>query len=109
MTIVEKSIAIAAPIEAVFDFHLDQQNLALISPPWMKTKLVREKGEEFGKIVEVEVVQYNIFPSHWIVRTEEFDRPFRLTDLMLSGPMKYFQHTRTFSQPCASLTVCRAS
>ncbi len=104
MTIIEKSIAIAAPIEAVFDFHLDTENLALISPPWLKTKLVRESGEGLGKIIEMDVLQYHIFPSHWLVRIEEYDRPVRLTDLMLSGPMKYFRHSRTFSQPCASLT-----
>src|SRR5438067_692859 len=104
MTTIEKSIAIAAPIEAVFDFHLDQNNLSLISPPWMKTKLIRESGVGRGKIVAVEVVQYNVFPSHWIVRIEEYDRPVRLVDQMLSGPLKYFRHERTFSQPCESLT-----
>lgn len=104
MTIIESSIAIEAPIEAVFDFHTDTKNLGLISPPWMKSKLIRESGDGMGKIIEIQVTQYNIFPSHWIVRIEEFERPFRLTDLVLSGPMKYFKHTRTFSQPCASLT-----
>ncbi len=104
MTIIERSIAIAAPIEAVFDFHTDTKNLGLISPPWMKTKLIRQSGEGLGKIIEMQVIQYNVFPSHWLVRIEEFDRPVRLTDLVLSGPMKYFRHERTFSQPCASLT-----
>ncbi|MDP4220214.1 MAG: SRPBCC family protein [Bacteroidota bacterium] len=104
MTIIESSIAIAAPIEAVFDFHTDTKNLGLISPPWMKAELIRESGKGLGKIIEMRVMQYNFFPSHWLVRIEEFDRPFRLTDLVLSGPMKYFKHTRTFSQPCASLT-----
>ena len=104
MTVIESSVTIAAPIEAVFDFHLEQENLALISPSWMKTKLVRESGVGLGKMVEVEVLQYNIFPSKWVVRIEEYDRPVRLTDLMLSGPMKYFRHERTFTQPCASLT-----
>jgi len=104
MTIIEKKIAIAAPIEAVFDFHTDTKNLGLISPPWVKSKVVRQSGEGLGKIIELQTVQYNVFPSHWLVRIEEYDRPVRLTDLMLSGPMKYFRHERTFSQPCASLT-----
>jgi ligand-binding SRPBCC domain-containing protein len=104
MTIIERSVTIEAPIEAVFDFHTDPKNLALISPPWMKAKLIRESGSGLGKIIEMQMTQYNIFPSHWLARIEEFDRPFRLTDLVLSGPLKYFRHTRTFSQPCASLT-----
>lgn len=104
MTIIESSVVIAAPIEAVFDFHTDTDNLGLISPPWMKSKLIRESGSGEGKMLELQVMQYNIFPSKWIVKIEEFDRPFRITDLMISGPMKYFRHSRTFSQPCASLT-----
>ena len=104
MTIIESSVVIAAPIETVFDFHTDTDNLGLISPPWMKSKLIRESGEGEGKMLELQVMQYNIFPSKWIVKIEEFDRPFRITDLMISGPMKYFRHSRTFSQPCASLT-----
>jgi len=104
MPIIEKSVNIAAPIEAVFDFHTDTKNLGLISPPWMKSELIRETGEGLRKIIEMKVMQYNVFPSHWIVRIEEYDRPVRLADLVLSGPMKYFKHTRTFSQPCASLT-----
>jgi ligand-binding SRPBCC domain-containing protein len=104
MTIIEKSVTIAAPIEAVFDFHLDTDNLGLISPAWVKTKLIREQGDGLGKIIELHTTQYNVFPSHWVVRIEEYDRPVRLTDLMLQGPMKYFRHERTFSQPCASLT-----
>jgi ligand-binding SRPBCC domain-containing protein len=104
MTIIESSVTIAAPIEAVFDFHLDQKNLGLISPPWMKSKLIRTEGEGLGKIIELQVMQYSVFPSHWLVRIEEYDRPVRLTDMMLSGPMKYFRHSRTLSQPCASLT-----
>lgn len=104
MTIIESSVVIAAPIEAVFDFHTDTDNLGLISPPWMKSKLIRESGSGEGKMLELQVMQYNIFPSKWIVKIEEFDRPFRITDLMIAGPMKYFRHSRTFSQPCASLT-----
>jgi ligand-binding SRPBCC domain-containing protein len=104
MTVIEKKITIAAPIEAVFDFHLDQKNLGLMSPPWMKTKLIHESGEGQNKMIEVEMTMYRAFRSRWVVRISEYDRPVRLTDLMISGPMKYFRHERTFSQPCASLT-----
>jgi len=105
MTTIIKSVLILAPIEAVFDFHTDTNNLALISPPWVKSKVVRQSGEGLGKIIELETVQYNIFPSHWVVKIDEYDRPVRITDLMLSGPMKYFRHARTFSQPSAEYTL----
>ena len=104
MSIIEKSVTIAAPIEAVFDFHTDTNNLRLISPPWIAANVVRQEGEGKGKIIELRIIQFGVFPSRWHVSIDEFERPFRITDLMLSGPMKYFRHTRHLTQPCASLT-----
>ncbi len=101
---IESTVNIAAPIEAVFDFHLDTKNLSLISPPWVKAELLREEGSGQGKIIEMKMTMYSAFASKWVVRIEEYDRPWRLTDLVLSGPFKYFKHTRTFSQPCAAVT-----
>ncbi|MEI8135164.1 MAG: SRPBCC family protein [bacterium] len=105
MTVIEKSVLISAPIEAVFDFHLDTDNLPLISPPWVKSKLIRTVGDGLGKMIELHTTIYNTFPSRWVVRIEEYDRPVRLTDLALKGPMKYFRHERTFTQPDASVTL----
>ncbi len=102
--IIERKVAIAAPIEAVYGFHLDFNNLELISPSWMKPKLLRSVGEGKGKTMELEITQYGFFKSIWVVQIEEYDPPFRLADLALRGPLPYFHHIRTFSQPCAEMT-----
>jgi ligand-binding SRPBCC domain-containing protein len=102
--IVERKVAIAAPIEAVYGFHLDFENLEKISPSWMRSKLLRTEGAGKGKILELEITQFSVFTSKWVVRVEEYDPPFKLSDLVLSGPLPYFHHIRTFTQPCAEMT-----
>lgn len=101
---VESEVNIAAPIEAVFDFHLDVANLSKISPPNMRAKLVKDEGFGLGRMLYLEITQFGFFKSRWVVRVDEYDPPFRLTDMVLKGPFPYFRHTRTFSQPEAAIT-----
>ncbi|MBS1902835.1 MAG: SRPBCC family protein [Bacteroidetes bacterium] len=104
---VESAVTIAAPIEAVFDFHLDVANLNKISPPGMSARLVKDEGLGTARTMYLEITQFGLFKSHWIVKIDEFDPPFKLTDLVVKGPFPYFRHSRTFSQPCAALTELR--
>ena len=104
---IESKVNIAAPIEAVFGFHLETKNLRLISPPSTKAELLKETGEALGKQIELKFTQFGAFSSTWVVRIEEYDPPFKLTDLALQSPFPYFKHTRYFSQPCASVTELR--
>lgn len=98
------SIEIATPIEAVFDFHTDTNNLPLIVPPWMKVKNIRQEDEGNEKHIRLEISQFGI-TSEWIVEIAEYDRPRRITDLMIKGPMKRFRHERTFSSPTGGMTI----
>ena len=104
---VERTVQIAAPIQAVFAFHLDFKNLALISPSWMKAELLDEKGMGSEKMMKLRVTQYGVFTSTWVVKIDEYDPPMHLTDLVISGPLPYFRHSRSFHQPsdgCTELT-----
>ncbi len=100
---VESSVTIAAPIEAVYGFHLDVANLSKISPSWISATLVKEEGEGLGKLLYLKMSVFGV-ASNWVVKIDEYDPPFRLTDLVLHGPLPYFRHTRTFRQPSAELT-----
>ncbi len=104
---IESKVSIAAPIEAVYGFHLETKNLPLISPPSMKAELIKESGEALGKEIELKITQFGAFSSIWVVRIEEYEPPFKLTDLALQSPFPYFKHTRHFSQPCAAVTELR--
>lgn len=99
------SVEINASIEAVFDFHTDTSNLPLISPPWMKVRSIQQEGEGLGKRISIVISQFGIFRNRWIVAIEEYDRPRRITDLVIKGPMKRFRHARTFSSPQPGITL----
>ncbi len=96
---VERKVTIEAPIKAVFDFHLDFNNLGAISPSWMKAKLLHEEGFGPSKVLTLRVTQFGVFTSTWVVKIAEYEPPHRLTDLVISGPLPYFKHSRTFSTP----------
>jgi ligand-binding SRPBCC domain-containing protein len=100
----ERTVDIKAPIQAVYDFHLDVKNLSKISPPNMTAELVKSEGLGLGRMLYLRITQFGFFKSRWVVRIDEYDPPYRLTDMVLKGPFPYFRHTRTFSQPHIEFT-----
>ena len=103
------TVEINAPIERVFDFHTDTRNLPLISPPWINAKIIKQEGEGLGKRIELVISQFGIIRSTWVVDISEYDRPNRITDLMIQGPMKYFRHERTLTSPSPGVTILQDS
>lgn len=101
---VERTVFIRAPITAVFSFHLDVKNLSKISPPGMRAELIKEEGLGLGRMLYLKITQFGFFTSKWVVRIDEYDPPNRLTDQVLSGPLPYFRHTRTFKSPHPAFT-----
>ncbi len=99
------TVEINAPIEVVFDFHTDTRNLPLISPPYLKAKIIKQEGEGLGKRIELVISQFGIIRNAWVVEISEYDRPKRITDLVVKGPMKYFRHERTFTSPKQGVTI----
>jgi hypothetical protein len=94
---VRSSVVINAPAEKVFDFHTDTNNLPLIMPGWVKTEVLREEGSGKGKTIQVKMKLFGLLGNRWLVRIDEYDRPVRITDLVLKGPFTYFRHERTIS------------
>lgn len=92
-----KSVVIAAPIEAVFAFHLKPENLRLISPPSVKVVKLRlpERIEE-GSVIELHTRLHGCLPSCWEVEIMELKSPYRLVDVARRSPFKFWRHTHEF-------------
>ena len=99
MPIFERSIEIDAPIQSVYDFHLDTRNAARIA----------SEGQEFVAIIgefplvlggEVEL-QVKMKPMRgvqtWRVRVTELTEPILVVDEMLKGPFAKFRHEHRFA------------
>jgi ligand-binding SRPBCC domain-containing protein len=89
---------VAAPIDEVFAFFDDSANLARLMPPPVRIRVVRvdPSPPQAGSVVEF---RYGIgpFQRSWLVRFEEHVPPERIVDETLSGPMRVFHHTHTFT------------
>ena len=90
---------VAAPIEKVFAFFDDPANLARLMPPPVSIRPVRVAPlpPQAGTVIEF---SYGIGPFRrsWLVRLLEHQAPTRIVDETISGPMKRFHHSHTFSE-----------
>ncbi len=94
----EKTSLIACKIEDLFSFHLDLNNLKVITPENTKVTLI---GELFtpkeGDILRLKTVK-NFIPIVWEVLIQKVQKPHLLVDLALKSPFKYWEHSHIFTQ-----------
>lgn len=107
MATFERSVEIAAPIEAVFDFHLDSRNAAAIAPP--EARVVRVEGDfplRAGATVRMWIRPAPIAPAQeWRVRVAELERPTRLVDVAERSPFAEWRHEHLFRAAGEGRTV----
>lgn len=81
-----RTVEIVAPIEKVFHFHDDPQNLLKISPPGINVKIEHAEPTALGAKIVLKVSQFGIIPMRWEMEFTEYEPPYRMTDEMISGP-----------------------
>lgn len=90
------SCTLNTDIENAFVFHTDARNLPRITPPWIKVDVIsmllpsKEKS-----IIELGIKRFGI-TTEWKIKIDSLQFPHTLTDLMVSGPFRYFKHERHF-------------
>lgn len=85
---------IDAPIDRVFHFHDDTQNLLRITPPHIKVRIEAMGTPGLGYEVALMVRMFGIIPMRWVVRITEYDAPVRMTDEQVSGPFRTWRQER---------------
>lgn len=105
----QRSIIIEAPIETVFHFHDDPQNLLNITPSDVKVELLYATPAGKGQRVSLAVVQFGFFKSRWDVEITEYEPPYRMVDVALHSPFRKWRQERRFeklSEQRTQLTDC---
>jgi ligand-binding SRPBCC domain-containing protein len=94
----EKSVLISAPIDKLFAFHADTNNLPLISPKNIKTKILQisEIPLQKGSTIKLEIKK-GIVKLNWDIVIKDFDPSFIISDLQTKGLFKYWLHKHIFS------------
>jgi len=88
---------IERPIDEVFAFFADTQNLEEITPPWVGFKILSMSTDsiEEGTIIRYRLRLHGI-PVHWRTDICEWNPPYSFVDEQTTGPYKKWRHTHRF-------------
>lgn len=92
-----KKIKIKCEIGEIFNFHLNPENINVISPPGLNAKILEISNNPLkqGSVVKLEVSQLGI-KSVWIIEILEYEYPRVICDMQRSGFFNYWKHYHIF-------------
>jgi ligand-binding SRPBCC domain-containing protein len=95
-----------APGEA-FEFFADAYNLEVITPPWLRFRVVTPGpiAMKAGTLIEYRLRLHGL-PIRWLTRIEVWEPGRRFEDSQLRGPYGAWHHTHAFA-PRGSGTAMR--
>ena len=98
MPVIRSRSRVSAPVDDAFAFFDDPANLARLMPPPVGIRPVRVHPAPPQVGTEIEF-RYGIgpFSRTWLVRYVEHVPGERIVDETLSGPMRRFHHSHTFT------------
>jgi ligand-binding SRPBCC domain-containing protein len=98
METITKSTFINCTVEELFNFHLDTNNIKLITPKHTKVELIdyEEKTYE-GKVVKLKTTRAFV-PINWIVKIEKYQYPNLMVDVAIKSPFAFWEHQHIFTQ-----------
>ncbi len=88
---------IPRPPEEVFAFFAEAQNLARLTPDFLRFHIVTPLPlvMQAGTLLDYRLRLFGM-PFHWRTRIETFEPPRRFTDVQLVGPYRLWHHTHEF-------------
>jgi ligand-binding SRPBCC domain-containing protein len=94
--ILESRVWLAKPRAEVFAFFAEPANLALITPPWLRFRLLTPPTT----LAAFAVLDYRIawlgVPLRWRTLIREWDPPARFVDVQVRGPYSRWEHRHLF-------------
>jgi len=89
-----------APIDKVFEFFSNAENLEKLTPPWIEFRILTSLPIEMrqGTLIDYRISLHGL-PVNWKTEISVWDPPRRFVDTQLSGPYRLWRHTHSFS-PC---------
>ena len=104
-----REILLPRPLEEVFPFFADAQNLEAITPNWMSFSIITPKPIEMrvGTLIDYKLRVRGI-PLRWRSEITVWQPPFRFVDEQRRGPYRQWIHEHTFEARDGG-TLCRDS
>jgi len=94
--ILESRVWLPGARAEVFAFFADPANLARISPPALRLRLLaRPAPMRAGSVYDFRLAWFGI-PLRWRAFIREFDPPYRFVDVQVRGPYARWEHRHSF-------------
>jgi len=88
---------IPCPQEQVFQFFADAQNLEVLTPPWLKFRIVTPTPIEIDQGTEIDyLLSLGIVRLRWKTVITHWSPPHFFVDVQRGGPYRFWEHTHTF-------------
>ena len=98
MYVLERSQHVRAPLSEVFAFFSDPANLARITPPWLRFRIVGAAPESIAAGSRFEYrIRWTLLTLGWVTRITLWEPPSRFQDVQEKGPYETWIHTHRFA------------
>ena len=97
---------VAAGAEACWAFFSDAANLPLITPPWLKFKVVTAEPAVGPEALLDYTIRWLGLPVRWRTKIVDWSPPRQFIDLQVRRPYALWMHQHTFT-PTERGTDCR--
>lgn len=96
--LLERTTLVAAPLPAVFDFFSDPRNLARLTPPSMRFRIVEAPRRRLraGDRMRYTIRVFGI-PLRWTTLITSWDEGRSFSDVQERGPYRTWKHTHSFA------------
>jgi ligand-binding SRPBCC domain-containing protein len=85
------------PRSVVFNFFSEAVNLELLTPPWLRFRILSNLPITMSKGVQIKYrLQLYHIPLKWLTEISLWEPPFRFIDKQLKGPYKLWIHLHQF-------------
>jgi hypothetical protein len=104
----ERCQRVEVPIDRAFAFYADAHNLNRITPPSLGFEVTTPAPIEMaaGTLIEYRLRLHRV-PLGWRTRIEVWEPPRRFVDVQVRGPYSLWEHTHTFVEDGAEMTIIR--
>jgi ligand-binding SRPBCC domain-containing protein len=93
------NLVLPLPIERVFEFFADAQNLERITPPFLKFRIVSPLPIEMRRGARSRYqLRLHGIPIGWESEITAWEPPNRFVDEQLSGPYRKWRHEHRFTE-----------